>query len=56
MCGFKYKKNIRGKAWHLIEAGAVSINEAKITDPQAKIELMPGTLVRVGKHRFYRLK
>lgn len=44
------------EARRLVEAGAVSINEAKISDPQAKIELVPGMLIRVGKHRFYRLK
>jgi len=44
------------EARRLVEAGAVSVDEVKITDPQLKIDLNPGMLIKVGKHRFYRLK
>lgn len=44
------------EARRLVEAGAVSVNEVKVADPQLKVELTPGMLIKVGKHRFYRLK
>jgi len=43
------------EARRLIVANAVAINEHKVIDPKAMVELKPGTLVRIGKHRFYRL-
>jgi tyrosyl-tRNA synthetase len=44
------------EARRLVEAGAVSIDEIKITDPRATIAIKPGLLIRVGKHRFYKIK
>ena len=39
----------------LILAGAISLNEQKCVDPKAIITLIVGMVVRVGKHRFYKL-
>lgn len=44
------------EARRLIEAGAVSIDEVKITNPLEVITLKPDMLIKVGKHRFYRIK
>jgi len=43
------------EARRLIEAGAVSLNEEKIKDFKAQISLEPGMLIKVGKHRFYKV-
>jgi len=42
-------------ARRLIEAGAISIDDKKITDFKAQLILQPGMLVKVGKHRFYKI-
>lgn len=39
----------------LIQAGAVTIDEAKITDQKVVIEVKNGTQIKVGKHKFYRI-
>ncbi len=39
----------------LILASAISLDEQKCTDPKAIITLTAGLVVRVGKHRFYKL-
>jgi tyrosyl-tRNA synthetase len=39
----------------LIEAGAVSIDGIKIVDFKAQVLLKPGTPVKVGKHKFYKV-
>lgn len=39
----------------LILAGAISLDEQKCVDPKATITLTVGLVVRVGKHRFYKL-
>lgn len=39
----------------LINAGAVEIDGKKYTDPQEKISLKSGMIVKVGKHRFMKL-
>ena len=39
----------------LILANAISLDEQKCTDPKAIITLTVGLVVRVGKHRFYKL-
>lgn len=44
------------EARRLIDAGAVTINEEKITQIKAQIQLKSGMLIKVGKHRFYKLK
>jgi tyrosyl-tRNA synthetase len=44
------------KARMLIEQGAVKVDEAKITDPKAKISVRPGMVVQVGKRSFYKIK
>ncbi len=43
------------EARRLLEAGAVSINEQKITEFKATIVLESGMLIKVGKHRFYKV-
>lgn len=43
------------EARRLIEGGGVSYNEEKITDTTLKIMLTPDTLIKVGKHSFYRI-
>lgn len=39
----------------LILANAISLDEQKCTDPKAIITLTGGLVVRIGKHRFYKL-
>ena len=43
------------EARRLIEAGAVSINTQKVTDPKSLVLVEPEMLIKVGKHRFYKL-
>lgn len=43
------------EARRLIEAGAVAINDTKISDFKAQITLSSGMLIKVGKHRFYKV-
>lgn len=43
------------EARRLIESNAVSINEEKINDIKASITTSSGMVIRVGKHRFYKL-
>jgi hypothetical protein len=40
----------------LLEAGAVHIDSNAGTDPKAQIDLKSGMTIKVGKHRFYKLK
>ncbi len=42
-------------ARRLLEAGAVSLNDEKVTDFKAQVRLEPGMLIKVGKHRFYKV-
>ena len=42
-------------ARRLIEAGAVSFDDTKMMDFKAEITLIPDTIIRVGKHRFYKV-
>jgi tyrosyl-tRNA synthetase len=43
-------------AKRLIEAKAVDVNEKAITDFKAEINWMSGMTVKVGKHKFYKIK
>lgn len=43
------------EARRLIEAGAVTIDQNKILDGKANITLEPGMVIKVGKHRFYKV-
>ncbi len=43
------------EARRLIEAGAVTVDQEKITDFKAMIVLEPDMYIKVGKHRFYRI-
>lgn len=43
------------EARRLIEAGAVYLNEEKITDVTARVTVSSGTLIKIGKHRLYRV-
>ncbi len=45
-----------GEARKLIKAGAVTIDEQKITDPDYEFELNAEMVLKVGKRRFLRLK
>jgi tyrosyl-tRNA synthetase len=44
------------EAKRLIEASAVDVDEKTITDFKAEITLKSGMIIRVGKHKFYKLK
>jgi len=44
------------EARRLIEANAVTIDEKKISDFKAQIKTKSGLTIKVGKHRFYKLK
>jgi tyrosyl-tRNA synthetase len=44
------------EARRLIEAGAVTVDEQKITDFKAQVPLVNGMHIKVGKHKFYTLK
>jgi tyrosyl-tRNA synthetase len=44
------------EAKRLLEAGAISLDETVVTDFKAAVGWRPGMVVRVGKHRFFRLK
>ncbi|MDQ5941028.1 MAG: tyrosyl-tRNA synthetase [Candidatus Dependentiae bacterium] len=43
------------EARRLIEAGAVLLDGAKVTDPKATVTWREGMVVKVGKHRLYKL-
>jgi tyrosyl-tRNA synthetase len=44
------------EAKRLMEAKAVEIDEQAVTDFKATVEVKQGMLIKVGKHRFYRIK
>ncbi|HDY64639.1 MAG TPA: tyrosine--tRNA ligase, partial [Phycisphaerae bacterium] len=44
-----------GEARRLIKQNAVSIDDEKITDIEAKVEPKNGAILRVGKRRFGRI-
>lgn len=43
-------------ARRLVESGAVSIDGVKIVDVSYRLHISPGMVIKVGKHRFYRLR
>jgi len=43
-------------ARRLIEAGAVALDDKKVTDFKMQLALEPGMLIKVGKHRFYKVE
>ncbi len=43
------------EARRLIEAGAVTVDQQKILDGKASLVLEPGMVIKVGKHRFYKV-
>lgn len=45
-----------GEAKRSIQQGAVKLNEAKISDPNAEVELAGGEIVQVGKRKFAKLQ
>ncbi len=53
----KYLKAVTStsEARRLIDGGAVSLNNEKIQDFKAQITLEPSMLIKVGKHRFYKV-
>jgi tyrosyl-tRNA synthetase len=46
----------KSEAKRLIQAGAVSADGEKITDFQGEISHQQGMVIRIGKHRFYKIK
>jgi tyrosyl-tRNA synthetase len=46
----------KGEARRLVKQNAVSINNRRITDTEANIEVSDGQVLKVGKRRFGRLK
>jgi len=44
------------EAKRLIESGAVTVDESKVTEFKAAIEWKSGMTIKVGKHRIYKLK
>jgi len=44
------------EAKRLIQEGAIKIDEEIISDFKAQIELVPGMIIKVGKHRIYKIK
>ena len=44
------------EARRLINQNAVKINEEKITDPDADIDIKDGMIIQVGKRRFAKIK
>lgn len=44
------------QAKRLIESGAVSINDKAITDFKAVVTWQAGTIIKVGRHRIYRIR
>lgn len=44
------------EAKRLIGEGAVRVDDTKVADMHASIAWQPGTLIRVGKHRFFKLQ
>lgn len=43
------------EARRLLEAGAVAVNDEKVLDFKAKIDVRAGMFIKVGKHRFYKI-
>jgi len=44
------------EARRLVEAGAVHLDNEKVTDPKALITITSGMIIKVGKHRIYKIK
>lgn len=47
--------NTSSEARQLILQGGISLDNQKITDFKAQIKIEPGQILKVGKHRFYKL-
>lgn len=45
-----------GEARRLIEAGGLSVDNEKKTDPREKITPRDGMIIKAGKHRFFKLR
>ncbi|MNJ67151.1 tyrosyl-tRNA synthetase [compost metagenome] len=44
-----------GEARRSIQQGAVKLNEEKLTDPNAEVEIADGDVIQVGKRKFAKL-
>ena len=44
------------EAKRLLEAGAVSIDENVISDFKAEIKWNSGSIIKIGKHKIYKIK
>ena len=53
----KYANAVKtsSEAKRLIEAGAIILDDNKITDFKAKVNIKPGMHLKVGKHKFYKI-
>lgn len=49
-------QNSGGEARRSVQQGAVRVNEVKVTDIQAELEIKDGDVVQVGKRKFARIK
>ncbi len=45
----------KGEAWRLVQQGGLKVGEEAVQDPKKILNLRPGTVVRVGKKRFFRV-
>ena len=46
----------KGEAKRLVKQNAVSLDDVKIIDPEVKVELTDGAILRVGKRRFGKIR
>jgi len=44
----------RSEAKRLIAGGGVQLNDTRIDDPMAPLQLTPGSVLRVGKRKFFK--
>ena len=44
-----------GEARRLVQQGGVSVNDEKVTDPQAKIEITGEVIIKKGKKVFHKV-
>lgn len=45
----------KSAAWRLVEQGGLKVGEETVKEPQKELNLRAGTVVRVGKKRFFRI-
>ncbi len=45
----------KSAAWRLVEQGGLKVGERTVQNPKEMLDLKPGTIIRVGKKRFFRI-